>query len=290
MSQRPSSARDRRRGYRVARPRRGGVAARCAAGTRAGIGRALTVDLMPGGRCARQLRRRQLGYRTLLGRSIRRAGNSPRMQERWTGPPDGEPGTSGALDAEGPARGSGWRPLMPIRACRRTGSRSRWRLNRPARICGRGGSESPRRAPRYVRWTERYAAERDPIHGASLGFSAALYTELGGFRSLRSGEDRDLHHRAVAAGFRIAYDPRAAVTTSSRRNGPRARGFCGRAGHRGTGGTRGDCLTAYEQRGRARRLHRPPGSHPRNGHSTPNSRSQPCAHRDRAPEPPHCGC
>jgi Glycosyl transferase family 2 len=75
------------------------------------------------------------------------------------------------------------------------------------------------------RWTERYAAERTPIHGASLGFSAALYTQLGGFGSLCSGEDRDFHHRAVAAGFRIAYDARTAVTTSSRRIGRAPGGF-----------------------------------------------------------------
>ena len=70
-----------------------------------------------------------------------------------------------------------------------------------------------------LRWTERYAEEPYPIHGASLGFSGTLYTELGGFRRLRSSEDRDFHHRAVAAGFRILHDPRATVTTSSRRKG-----------------------------------------------------------------------
>ncbi len=75
------------------------------------------------------------------------------------------------------------------------------------------------------RWTERYAAERDPIHGASIGFSAALYNQLGGFRSLRKGEDRDLHDRAVAAGFSIAYGRTAAVTTSSRRMGRAPEGF-----------------------------------------------------------------
>lgn len=75
------------------------------------------------------------------------------------------------------------------------------------------------------RWTTRYASELGPIHGASLGFSAALYTQLGGFRSLPSGEDRDLHHRAAAAGFRIKHDRRAAVTTSSRRKGRAPGGF-----------------------------------------------------------------
>ncbi len=76
-----------------------------------------------------------------------------------------------------------------------------------------------------LRWTERYAAEGKPIHGASLGFSATLYTDLGGFRSLQSGEDRDLHRRAMAAGFRIRYGPTAIVTTSARRQGRAPRGF-----------------------------------------------------------------
>ena len=76
-----------------------------------------------------------------------------------------------------------------------------------------------------LRWKQRYAAERDPIHGASLGFSAALYTQLGGFGGMRTGEDRDLHHRAVTAGFRIAYDVRAVVTTSPRRKGRAPEGF-----------------------------------------------------------------
>ena len=78
-----------------------------------------------------------------------------------------------------------------------------------------------------LRWTQRYSAERDPVHGASLGFSAALYTQLGGFGRMRTGEDRDLHHRAMTAGFRIAYDLRAAVTASSRRKGRAPGGFAG---------------------------------------------------------------
>jgi cellulose synthase/poly-beta-1,6-N-acetylglucosamine synthase-like glycosyltransferase len=76
-----------------------------------------------------------------------------------------------------------------------------------------------------LRWTQRYSAERDPVHGASLGFSATLYTQLGGFGGMCTGEDRDLHRRAVTAGFRIAYDLRAAVTTSSRREGRAPEGF-----------------------------------------------------------------
>jgi hypothetical protein len=78
-----------------------------------------------------------------------------------------------------------------------------------------------------LRWTQRYSAERDPVHGASLGFSGALYVQLGGFGSMPTGEDRDLHHRAKMAGFRIAYDFRAVVTTSSRRHGRAPGGFAG---------------------------------------------------------------
>jgi hypothetical protein len=77
------------------------------------------------------------------------------------------------------------------------------------------------------RWTKRYASEHGPVHGASLGFSAALYGQLGGFRNLRSGEDRDLHDRAAASGFRIKHDRRALVTTSSRRKGRAPAGFAG---------------------------------------------------------------
>lgn len=74
-------------------------------------------------------------------------------------------------------------------------------------------------------WSERYAAEPDPVHGANLGFRATLYTRLGGFRRLSSGEDRDFHRRAAAAGFHIVYDRRATVTTSSRRDGRAPKGF-----------------------------------------------------------------
>ncbi len=75
------------------------------------------------------------------------------------------------------------------------------------------------------RWLQGYSTERGPIHGASLGFTAAMYTDLGGFRGLRSGEDRDLQHRAMAAGFRISHDSKAVVTTSSRRRGRAPEGF-----------------------------------------------------------------
>ena len=76
-------------------------------------------------------------------------------------------------------------------------------------------------------WRAGYAAERHPVHGANMGFSAALYRHIGGFGRLRSGEDRDFYRRAEAAAFQIVHDPRAEVTTSSRRRGRAPEGFAG---------------------------------------------------------------
>jgi cellulose synthase/poly-beta-1,6-N-acetylglucosamine synthase-like glycosyltransferase len=75
------------------------------------------------------------------------------------------------------------------------------------------------------RWKAIYSAEPSPIHGANLGFSGSLYEQIGGFRSLRSGEDRDLLRRAMAAGFTVAYGRRATVVTSARRRGRAPGGF-----------------------------------------------------------------
>jgi glycosyltransferase involved in cell wall biosynthesis len=76
-----------------------------------------------------------------------------------------------------------------------------------------------------AKWKKRYLSESSPIHGANLGFSGALYGHIGGFRNLRSGEDRDLHCRAVAAGFRVKHDLKATVMTSARRIGRAPDGF-----------------------------------------------------------------
>jgi hypothetical protein len=92
-------------------------------------------------------------------------------------------------------------------------------------------------SPTVRRWMRRYSAEREPIHGASLGFTAAVSMELGGFRGLPSGEDRDLCDRAMAAGFSIRHDSKAVVTTSSRRHGRAPKGFA-------------DVLNIIEEQGR----------------------------------------
>jgi hypothetical protein len=70
-----------------------------------------------------------------------------------------------------------------------------------------------------------YSEEPGPIHGASLGFSAALYSAIGGFSDLCSGEDREIHDRAKKAGYRIGHDAAAVVTTSARRVGRAPHGF-----------------------------------------------------------------
>lgn len=74
-------------------------------------------------------------------------------------------------------------------------------------------------------WKSSYAGEREPVHGASLGFTASAYAELEGFRALRAGEDRDLCQRGKSMGLRVRHDTRAVVRTSARRAARAPRGF-----------------------------------------------------------------
>ncbi len=76
-----------------------------------------------------------------------------------------------------------------------------------------------------ISWKRSYAGEREPIHGASLGFTASAYVQLEGFRALRSGEDRDLCQRGKSTGLRVRHDTRAVVRTSARRAARAPRGF-----------------------------------------------------------------
>ena len=64
-------------------------------------------------------------------------------------------------------------------------------------ICGRAGSASARRAPRFGGGRRLCRREASDPRGQPW-FQRALYEHIGGFRSLRSGEDRDFHRRAVA--------------------------------------------------------------------------------------------
>jgi cellulose synthase/poly-beta-1,6-N-acetylglucosamine synthase-like glycosyltransferase len=74
----------------------------------------------------------------------------------------------------------------------------------------------------------RYRAEtpfHQHIHGANMGFRSEAYWRVGGFASLRSGEDVDLVDRFRAAGMRVCSDDRLFVTTSDRWNGRAPGGF-----------------------------------------------------------------
>jgi glycosyltransferase involved in cell wall biosynthesis len=76
---------------------------------------------------------------------------------------------------------------------------------------------SPHRTSTAHRWHHDYLAETAPVHGASMGISADMYLKVGGFRELRTGEDRDLYERAVSAGATLHLDSVAKVVTSARR-------------------------------------------------------------------------
>jgi glycosyltransferase involved in cell wall biosynthesis len=63
------------------------------------------------------------------------------------------------------------------------------------------------------------------IHGANMGFNAAAYWAVGGFRALPAGEDVELVERFEAAGLHIRRDAALSVITSARRDARAPRGF-----------------------------------------------------------------
>jgi hypothetical protein len=75
------------------------------------------------------------------------------------------------------------------------------------------------------RWQREYEAEREPIHGASLGFSAEKYVLAGGFPPLATGEDRALFYGLVESGARAYFDSSHRVVTSARRRARAPHGF-----------------------------------------------------------------
>ncbi|MDX6281839.1 MAG: hypothetical protein QOH03_2910 [Kribbellaceae bacterium] len=66
-------------------------------------------------------------------------------------------------------------------------------------------------------------ADHDHIHGANFGVRASAYAEVGGYRALDTGEDRDLWFRLQAAGHSMLQPRDLDVLTSARTTG-RARG------------------------------------------------------------------
>jgi GT2 family glycosyltransferase len=78
---------------------------------------------------------------------------------------------------------------------------------------------------RYERLYGVGGASHGHVHGANLGMRADAYWRVGGFRSLRVGEDVDLVERLVAAGAPIAWDADNPVLTSDRRDSRAPGGF-----------------------------------------------------------------
>lgn len=83
-------------------------------------------------------------------------------------------------------------------------------------------------APIGDAWHARHELREDHphVHGANFGIRADVYTRLGGWPDVRSGEDVLLAQRALATGqLRIARPSTIAVLTSTRLRGRAPRGF-----------------------------------------------------------------
>lgn len=77
------------------------------------------------------------------------------------------------------------------------------------------------------RWAAAHPVRtgHDHVFGANLGIRGDLYRAIGGFPSVRTGEDRALVDAANAVGARITATDRGIVTTSSRRRARAPEGF-----------------------------------------------------------------
>ncbi|MEZ0491093.1 glycosyltransferase family 2 protein [Kineococcus sp. TBRC 1896] len=72
-------------------------------------------------------------------------------------------------------------------------------------------------ATRHALWRERYAAQREHVHGANLGVRASTYRAAGGFPPVPAHEDRLLAERVRAVpGARVAHTRAYPVLTSDR--------------------------------------------------------------------------
>jgi glycosyltransferase involved in cell wall biosynthesis len=86
-------------------------------------------------------------------------------------------------------------------------------------------ASAPHHRDMVSRWQREYEREREPIHGASLGFNAEKYLLVGGFPSLETGEDRALLRRLVESGAQAYFDQSHRVVTSARRGARAPHGF-----------------------------------------------------------------
>ena len=100
------------------------------------------------------------------------------------------------------------------------------------RIIRRDGALDPTQDRVEAYYDRLYALRRrlDPVPwecdaghhytgGANMGFRAAAYIAIGGFRDLATGEDATIIDDAGRAGLRVRRDPALIVETSSRRDG-----------------------------------------------------------------------
>lgn len=74
---------------------------------------------------------------------------------------------------------------------------------------------------RYRSWHGRHPH----VHGANLGFSAAAYLAVDGFKPLRTAEDHALVNDMQEAGIRLLRTTRIPVVTSARTRARAPRGF-----------------------------------------------------------------
>jgi hypothetical protein len=74
-------------------------------------------------------------------------------------------------------------------------------------------------------WQASYDREVVPVHGASLGFNAQMYLNVGGFTAVRTGEDRALFRAIVDRGGVACADVEVRVVTSGRRQARAPMGF-----------------------------------------------------------------
>lgn len=84
-------------------------------------------------------------------------------------------------------------------------------------------------ARRYLRAYQAKVSRKgnghNHVHGANMGFNAAAYWDVGGFRALPSGEDVELVERFEAAGRSIHRDAALSVVTSARKDARAPGGF-----------------------------------------------------------------
>jgi hypothetical protein len=76
-----------------------------------------------------------------------------------------------------------------------------------------------------TKWKHAYEAEKNPVHGTSLGFNADAYLDVGEFQPLKTGEDQALYRAFVDHGHPCHHDSSVRVATSARREARAPYGF-----------------------------------------------------------------